>query len=126
MYLGDKQFGLLEKVIGASVIRHKVIANNIANVNTPGYKRLDISFENELKAALKGNGNTDITAVKPKVVVAKNTEKTSLRNDGNNVNAEEEVSELVKNALSYNVFVQLMSKKFAMLKTAIGGGTQGG
>lgn len=124
MYLGDKQFGLLEKVIDASVIKHKVIANNIANVNTPGYKRLDISFETELKVALKGNGNTDITAVKPKVVVAKNTEKTSLRNDGNNVNIEEEVSELVKNALSYNIFVQLMSKKFAALKTAIGGGTQ--
>ncbi|HHT9126575.1 MAG TPA: flagellar basal body rod protein FlgB [Candidatus Brocadiia bacterium] len=123
MYLGDKQLGLLEKVIDASVIRHKVIANNIANVNTPGYKRLDTSFETELKAALKGSGSSDISSIKPKVVVAKNTEKTSQRNDGNNVNIEEEVSELVKNALSYNVFVQLMSKKFAMLKSAIGGGT---
>ncbi|MBI2560094.1 MAG: flagellar basal body rod protein FlgB [Planctomycetes bacterium] len=123
MYLGDKQLGLLEKVIDASVIRHKVIANNIANVNTPGYKRLDTSFETELKAALKGSGSSDISSIKPKVVVAKNTDKTSQRNDGNNVNIEEEVSELVKNALSYNVFVQLMSKKFAMLKSAIGGGT---
>lgn len=122
MYLADKQFGLLEKLIDASAIRHKAIANNIANVNTPGYKRLDINFESELKAALRGNGITDVSSVKPKIVVAKKTENTALRKDGNNVNVEEEVSMLVKNTLSYNVYVQLMSKKFAALKLAIGGG----
>ena len=125
MNLGDKQFGLLEKLVDTCAIKHRVIANNIANVNTPGYKRLDVSFESELKTALKGNP-FDISSVKPKIVVTKDTEKTSLRKDGNNVNMEDEVSELVKNTLSYNVYTQLMSKKFAALKLAIGGGTQGG
>ncbi len=122
MHLIDKQFGLLEKLIDAGAIRHKTIANNIANVNTPGYKRLDVKFEDELKAALSGNGIVDISSVRPKIVIAKSTEKTALRNDGNNINIEVEVSELIKNTMSYNIYVQLMSKKFAALKLAIGGG----
>jgi flagellar basal-body rod protein FlgB len=122
MLIGDKLFGLLEKVIDASAIKHKVIANNIANVNTPGYKRLDVDFESELKNALRGNGIVDISSVKPKIVVAKGSENTLLRNDGNNVDIEVEVSELVKNTLTYNIYVQLMSKKFMALKLAISGG----
>ncbi|MGR3310859.1 MAG: flagellar basal body rod protein FlgB [Candidatus Brocadiales bacterium] len=122
MHLIDKQFDLLEKLIDAGAIRHRTIANNIANVNTPGYKRLDVKFEDELKAALSGNGIVDISSVRPKIVIAKSTEKTALRNDGNNVNIEVEVSELIKNTMSYNIYVQLMSKKFAALKLAIGGG----
>lgn len=120
MNLGDKQIKLLEKLIDVSAVRHRVIANNMANVNTPGYKRLEVSFENELKAALNGNSTKDISLVQPKVVVSK--DPGTMRNDGNNVTMEGEVSSLVKNALTYNIYVQLLSKKFAALKTAIGGG----
>lgn len=122
MEFGDKNIKLLEKLIDVSAIRHKVIANNIANVNTPGYKRLEVSFENELKAALSGSSTKDVSFMQPKVKVAKNTGNTTPRNDGNNVTMEDEVSNLVKNSLSYNIYVQMLSKKFAALKTAIGGG----
>ena len=47
---GSQPINLLEKALAGSSLRHKVISNNIANINTPGYKRMEVSFEEELAA----------------------------------------------------------------------------
>lgn len=115
----DKSAALLEKMLDVSSIKHKVIANNIANVNTPGYKKMDVSFADQLQKALNESSVNKFDALQPKIVISKENTSESVRNDGNNVDMDKEVSSLVKNTLSYNIYTQLLSKKFEGIKSAI-------
>ncbi len=117
----DKSATLLEKMLDVSSVKHKVIANNIANVNTPGYKKMDVSFADQLEKALnESSANTNkFAALQPKIVISKEDTGKTVRNDGNNVDMDKEVSSLVKNTLSYNIYTQLLSKKFEGIKSAI-------
>lgn len=115
----DKSAALLEKMLDISSIKHKVIANNIANVNTPGYKKMDVSFADQLEKALNEGSVNKFNALQPKIVISKEDTSESVRNDGNNVDMDKEVSSLVKNTLSYNIYTQLLSKKFEGIKSAI-------
>lgn len=115
----DKSTTLLESMLDVSSVKHKVIANNIANVNTPGYKKMDVSFADQLEKALSENPVNKFTAVQPKIVVSKENEGETVRNDGNNVDMDKEVSALVKNTLNYNIYTQLLAKKFEGIKSAI-------
>jgi flagellar basal-body rod protein FlgB len=117
----DKSAALLAKMLDVSSVKHKVIANNIANVNTPGYKKMDVSFADQLEKALnEGSANTNkFAALQPKIVISKEDTSETVRNDGNNVDMDKEVSSLVKNTLSYNIYTQLLSKKFEGIKSAI-------
>src|SRR3989337_1711114 len=108
----DKSATLLEKMLDVSSIKHKVIANNIANVNTPGYKKMDVNFAEQLKKALNENAMDKFDALQPKIVISKEEAGETLRNDGNNVDMDKEVSALVKNTLSYSIYTQLLAKKY--------------
>ena len=115
----DKSGTLLEKMLDVSSVKHKVIANNIANVNTPGYKKMDVSFADQLEKALNESSVNKFDALQPKIVISKEDTSETVRNDGNNVDMDKEVSSLVKNTLSYNIYTQLLSKKFEDIKSAI-------
>ncbi|HHT9108111.1 MAG TPA: flagellar basal body rod protein FlgB [Candidatus Wunengus sp. YC63] len=115
----DKSATLLEKMLDVSSVKHKVIANNIANVNTPGYKKMDVSFADQLEKALNESSVNKFDALQPKIVISKEDTSETVRNDGNNVDMDKEVSSLVKNTLSYNIYTQLLSKKFEDIKSAI-------
>jgi len=116
----DASDNLLEKMLNVSTTKHMVIANNIANVNTPGYRRMEVSFEDQLSQAMKDTPASKLTTLQPKIVVSKDKEGSgSIRNDGNNVNIDSEVSSLVRNTLSYNIYTQLLAKKMDMVKYAI-------
>lgn len=115
----DKSATLLEKMLDVSSVKHKVIANNIANVNTPGYKKMDVSFADQLEKALNESSVNKFDALQPKIVISKEDTSETVRNDGNNVDMDKEVSSLVKNTLSYNIYTQLLSKKFEGIKSAI-------
>ena len=117
----DKSATLLEKMLDVSSVKHKVIANNIANVNTPGYKKMDVSFADQLEKALNESSVNKFDALQPKIVISKEDTSETVRNDGNNVDMDKEVSSLVKNTLSYNIDTQLLSKKFEGIKSAIEG-----
>jgi flagellar basal-body rod protein FlgB len=124
---------VLEQAMSASSLRHKVISNNIANVNTPGFKKGEVTFEQLLQQSMdKGNTlpltktNTQhlpfhrsITEVTPQIHTI-NT--TSFRNDGNNVDVDIEMAEMAKNNIYYNAVAQQMTKYFANLKSVISGG----
>jgi len=105
----DKSINLLEKMLDVSAIKHKVIANNIANVNTPGYKKMEVSFSDQLEKVIKDTSVDKFDALQPKIVITGKDE--SVRNDGNNVDMDKEISALMKNTLSYSVFSQLFAKK---------------
>lgn len=115
----DKSINLLEKMLDVSAIKHKVIANNIANINTPGYKKMEVSFAEQLEKVIKDNSVNKFDSLQPKIVLSKEDANGTVRNDGNNVDMDKEVSSLMKNTLSYNIYTQLLAKKMESLKSAI-------
>ena len=117
----DKSATLLEKMLDVSSVKHKVIANNIANVNTPGYKKMEVSFANQLEKALNESSMNKFDTLQPKIVISKEDSSETVRNDGNNVDMDKEVSSLVKNTLTYSIYTQLLAKKYEGIKSAIEG-----
>ena len=115
----DKSISLLEKMLDVSAIKHKVIANNIANINTPGYKKMEISFSDQLEKVIKDTSSDKFDTIQPKIVIAENDNNDTVRNDGNNVDMDKEISALMKNTLSYNIYSQLLAKKMELVKSAI-------
>lgn len=115
----DKSINLLEKMLDVSAIKHKVIANNIANINTPGYKKMEISFSDQLDKAIKDTSMNKFDTIQPKIIIAENDKNETVRNDGNNVDMDKEISALMKNTSSYNIYSQLLAKKMELVKSAI-------
>jgi flagellar basal-body rod protein FlgB len=91
--------------------RQRLVASNIANADTPGYRTLDIDFDAELNNALAG------APVTPKEVSG-----LTLKNDSNNVDLDRESRLLAENALRFNVAANLIHSKLKVLKMAIEGG----
>jgi len=116
----DLTIDVLAKSLDASGLRHRVIADNIANVETPGFTRSDVSFCEELERAL---ASTDADAAGRMVNDIEASVYADLsspaRSDGNNVCIDKEMAELVKNSTDYEVFVRLLNFKFAMLNAAM-------
>ncbi|MEM9400104.1 MAG: flagellar basal body rod protein FlgB [Verrucomicrobiota bacterium] len=121
--ISDKTLQTMELALDARMARHQAIASNISNVNTPGYKRLDISktFEAEYKSALQQIENGAVIEDRPTPALATSSIHGKTRLDGNNVNMEQEVLELSKNLLEYEFANQILQSKFSGLKKAIGG-----
>lgn len=125
---------LLGKTLDLRAKRHTMISANLANVETPGYTASDISFEGQLKSALKGGPNSG-GVTHPRHIQLKggaaSLEKVqgdlvdlSSRNmgpDGNGVEMESEMGRLAENQIMYNASVQILAKKFEGLKQAIRG-----
>lgn len=120
---------LLEKGLNATWLRNTVIANNIANVDTPGYKSSRVEFESILESKLQEgalNGkttnpkhisiNTSIEDANP--IVEKN-KNTTMRMDGNNVDIDVEMAELARNSIKYNALIEKTLRDLARIKTAI-------
>jgi flagellar basal-body rod protein FlgB len=107
--------GLLSRVMDAATLRHRVIAQNIANVNTPGYRRLEVTFEEDLARALATPAGG--IPVKPRVVVADGPERV----DGNTVDIDQEMGDLTKNALLYQAAAQIVTSRMATLRAAVSG-----
>ena len=119
----------LEKAMNGSALRHSVLANNISNVNTPGYKRSDVSFratldetletELQLKTTNSAHLKTAETKIAPKVITFS---ETSLRNDGNNVDVDMELATLAENNLYFNSLAQFLSSQLSILRQSISEG----
>jgi len=116
---GDLTFLLLEKALDVCALRHKVIANNIANVDTPGFRGSRVIFEEKLREALEGNPlSTDVEEIEPQVI---KDEEPTPREDLNNVDIEREMVRLSENALRYNIYAQILITKLGIMRAAIQG-----
>lgn len=124
MELFDTTFRTLDLALGAAGKRQEVLANNLANVNTPGYKRLDVNFDNELAKALdaKRSGDDDDAISGLKHSVSTDSSAVSVRADGNSVDVDQEMAHLAENNIRYNALVQLSAKKIEGLKFVIADG----
>lgn len=105
----------LQVAINGLTLRQKAIANNIANIETPGYKADKVQFERALQDALdNGTPLGDVRAT-----TAKSLEPTRL--DGNNVNLDEETLSNVDENLRYQLVIRALDSKFTMLHDVIKG-----
>ena len=109
------------KMMDATALRHEAIASNIANIETPGYKRIDVnaSFAQELKAAIHGQDIRSIKQVNPRLV--EDSLAVSSRGDGNNVNLEEELLKLNQNTFAHALETQMVTGTLMKLRLAITG-----
>ena len=119
---------VLDKTADASWIRNEVLSNNLANVNTPNYKRQDVAFERELERAL---GNSRYKTMDAKVADLKisrlkarpytDYSNFSYRMDGNNVDIDTENVTLAANQLKYQGVMLGIKSEFTNLQTAMRG-----
>ncbi|MCS7272437.1 MAG: flagellar basal body protein [Gemmataceae bacterium] len=107
---------LLGNVLDGAALRHQVIAQNVANVNTPGYRRRAVTFEQELARQLEQKG-VEAPYVSPRVIV----QDGPIRFDGNSVDIVVEMNDLTRNALYYQAVTQVLTSRLAMLRAAIAG-----
>ena len=114
---------VLDKAADASWIRNDVIANNIANATTPGYKRQDVDFESEFRKALKRSRYISMDDRIADIKTARLNPRTyidsanfSYRLDGNNVDIETENVTLASNLLKYNGLIDCINKEFSNLQ----------
>jgi len=107
---------LLESAIRAESLRQKAISNNIANIETPNYRRINVKFEKLLAKAMESPGSVDIKALEPETYQPKNT---PVKPNGNDVNFESEIGHMIKNNLRHEAYVRLLSKKYRQIELAI-------
>lgn len=123
---------ILEKALDGAWMRNNALMENIANVDTPGYKRKDVNFEDCLKKAInnKDSASNDASNTKHipvnssslddvKFKVTKDYSTNSMRLDGNNVDVDVEMANLAKNSILYNTYSTLMNGYYTKLRTAI-------
>ncbi|ADG82398.1 flagellar basal-body rod protein FlgB [Thermincola ferriacetica] len=125
--------GLLQRALDAASMRNEAIANNMANVDTPGYKRVDVAFEEELKKAMAANGRLQGLTSDPRHIpiggkkpieinprFVRDTD-TTMRNDDNNVDIDKETAALAKNQIMYEFLINGINGDFKKLRMAING-----
>ncbi|MCI5937640.1 MAG: flagellar basal body rod protein FlgB [Eubacterium sp.] len=115
---------VLDKAADASWTRNDVLANNIANADTPNYKRKDVQFETYLSNAIAGTDSLDETVANIDLSTLESTTYTeqaglSYRADGNNVDITTENVELAKNQLKYYTLMDSINNEFSRLKSAL-------
>ncbi len=116
MDFSGKSVALLSKLLDLTSTTNKVLANNIANANTPGYKKYDVSFQKELVKAVESKDINKIKAVQEKITLSGDK---STRKDGNNVDLDKELVSFYHMSDRHNIYLELLSKKFKGLVAAI-------
>lgn len=120
-------YNLLKKGLDAASTRGKVIANNIGNINTKGYKRQYVTFEESLKESaenleLKTTNDKHIKINSEYGEIKTETDTTSsMRTDGNNVDIDNETVNQAANTLMYNALISQMNSRLSLEKYIING-----
>ena len=117
---------VLDKAADAASTRSEIITNNLANVDTPNYKRKDVHFESYLEQALIGDDSLDerIMDVNTHLsdfggLIYTDSSTLSYRLDGNNVDVDVENAYLAENQIRYQALVDQIGQEFARYKTVL-------
>lgn len=125
---------LLNRAMDITWRAQEVTADNIANADTPGFKRSEVLFQKNLQKALSSKGPGSLAVTHPghiqgrafrvqgtdSVLIDRITD-SSYRNDGNNVDIDLEMASLTKNSLFYDALSQGMNNEIRLLRLAITG-----
>lgn len=105
---------LIEKALDVRAANHRVIAGNIAHVETPQYKEKEIDFRQALESRMSGMQNIDIQ---------EKTETDGMNSiDGNTVNLEVQMVKMNENSMMYSALVQALNKKFSLMRYLVNEG----
>ena len=128
-WLNGPVLNVLQKGLEASSMRQQVLSNNVANIDTPNFKRSDVDFQAVLGAVLGEKGGAlsmNLTSPKHIPGLAEGggsgivtDQATSLRNDGNNVDVDREMSNVAENGLYYNSLTRAISSQLGLLRMVI-------
>ena len=119
---------LIKNSLQATSLRQEAIASNIANINTSNYKVNQVEFEGKLQDFQQGLslkktqqrhiGFESLSDVKP--TISKRT-GTTIKENGNNVDADMEMANMAQNSLQYNALISQLNARYKMLNTVISG-----
>lgn len=123
---------LLNKSMDVATLRNNVIADNIANVDTPNFKRREVVFQEKLNSLLNNQrDNIDLAVTHKRHIIIKSKQDLeaeirqnddwSFRNDGNNVDIDVESAKLAQNKIEYDVLSQSINNELKLLRLAISG-----
>jgi flagellar basal-body rod protein FlgB len=107
----------VEKAMQGSLLRQQVLANNVANANTPGFQRSDVDFQSALAQAFSGSPTASQIA---QVSFQPQTDGGAMQVDGNGVDINTEMADMSENTLDYQALESVLATRMSILKTAIG------
>jgi flagellar basal-body rod protein FlgB len=115
MQLFDTTAILLQRAMAGASERQSVLANNLANANTPGFRRSDVDFQGTLRDALANGQDASTVAFTPTIDT-----RSVLRADGNGVDVDTEAAGLAQNELQYESLVTVSGARLDILRYAMG------
>ena len=128
-WLDGQVLNVLQKGLDASSMRQQVLSNNVANIDTPKFKRSDVDFQAVLGTVLGEKSDPlSMKLTSPKHIPGVGEgegsgivtdQSTSLRNDGNNVDVDREMSNVAENGLYYNSLTRTISSQLGLLRMVI-------
>lgn len=124
-YPGVDKVTLLTTAMRVAQDNHRIIANNIANVDTPRYNPVELDFKQTLRNALGGRGRISLRRTRSRHIEARRAHAALesvvilSKNDYNKVDVDKEIANLSKNTGRYNVYGSLLVKHFQTLKSVI-------
>jgi flagellar basal-body rod protein FlgB len=114
-------YAAMKKLLDATAMRHEAIASNLANIETPGYQRMDVnpSFNAELNQAMRAGDSASLAGLSPSLTVDANA--VANTRDGNTVQLEKELMNLNQNTVAHALETQLVTGQLLRLRLAITG-----
>jgi flagellar basal-body rod protein FlgB len=106
----------LERAISGAGMRQTAISANLANANTPGYRRVDVDFHGALTRAMSSGDPASVESVQ----FSTETDPQTLRADGNGVDIDVENANMAKNGLEYEALVSVARARLSILRSALG------
>jgi flagellar basal-body rod protein FlgB len=106
---------VLQAGLRAASMRQSAIANNIANLETPGYRRHAVRFEEMLADALDGSGAAELAEVRPELFRPMDT---PVNASGNDVSMDAEIGDLMRNTGRYKTYMRLLSRLYRQIELA--------
>ncbi|WP_425806991.1 flagellar basal body rod protein FlgB [Desulfitobacterium sp. Sab5] len=130
-WLDGPMLTALEKGLDASSLRQKVLSDNVANVDTPNFKRSDVDFQTVLGSVIgEEGGDLPLKVTMPQHISGTQNisqkavitdQSSTFRNDGNNVDIEREMANVAENGLYYNSVTQAITSQLGLLRMVIQG-----
>jgi flagellar basal-body rod protein FlgB len=115
--IDNTQLGLERAISGASM-RQSVLANNLANAETPGFRRMDVDFHDTLAQAMKSSDSATIESA----TFTPRQDTQTMRADGNGVDVDTESAAMAKNGLEYEALVSVAKARVQIIQSAMGVG----
>jgi flagellar basal-body rod protein FlgB len=133
--LEDAPMRALATALNGLATRQSVIANNLANIDTPGFKASEVNFAQQLSDATQAGSGLQLVSTNPQHLSGTSTassdaveitlsNNSSERLDGNNVDSEQEMESLSETVLQYEAAARVVSLRMGMLRNVINGGGQ--